>query len=87
MTFAEFKRRMVTGTKVRQTRNARGEVDNLFTVSVVQTNGVYLAPEVKREDGRDFWMPFPKATALKADDDGFIITYGMGIYSTYRWVK
>ncbi len=87
MTLAEWKRRMVKGARLLHVSNARGPVNEIYTVSIVQTNGVFMTPDKERPDKKDLWMTFPKAKGLTADNNGFTLTYEGGATSVYQWVK
>lgn len=81
LTLAAFKRRLSVGSKVLHVSSTfRGIINELYTVSKTQTNGVYfLTP-----GGLDMWCDFPKAKDLIETADGFIIKRQMG-QSVYKW--
>jgi hypothetical protein len=87
MTLKEFKSRLAQNALVRHLRSTkRGEVNEVYLVSKVQGNGVYLDPvEKPRPDGRAYWMPFPLKNDLTADEQGFVIRSESG-ETVYQWL-
>jgi hypothetical protein len=72
-TIADFKRRMVVGTKVKVTSlraNHRGVIpeSTVRTVSIVQSKNF----ATKLPDGREVWCEFPKAKDFRVDGPGTV---------------
>ena len=91
MTLKEFKARFVKGLEVFHVRSAvRGEVNQTYAVEKVQSNGVWLKSEVPPPNGQLYWLAFPKAANLTADEKGFVIRFAdppdpQTHESEYRW--
>lgn len=83
MTLTEFRRKFRIGSTVFHVfTTIRGQVNELYTVVKVQTNGVYM----KSTSGNEYWFPFPRLKQLQVNTDGFTIVRNGG-HSQYLWQK
>jgi hypothetical protein len=70
-TLVEWKVRLYVGAQVKQTWNSReGNVEYLFTIDQVQSNGLWAKAE--HIEPRRSWMEFPKRDFIVFTEDGWI---------------
>lgn len=85
-TLTAWKARLQVGTQVCQIWNSSqgGEVSHVFTVTEVQTNGVF---GVRDDLDRRVWLEFPKRSGIVFTDKGWIRVDGTRKIAEYEWIE
>lgn len=84
-TFAEWKAKFQLGTQIRQIWNSReGEVSSIFTVTKVQSNGVFGVCEGIPTRA---WIPFPKRGEIVFTENGWHRLEGGQKLAEYVWIS
>lgn len=82
-TLAEWKRQFRIDGRIVQIWNKReGNVEHVFTITKIQSNGVFA----KRQDSdQRGWIPFPKREEIKFTEQGWVRMEGEQELAEYMW--